>query len=103
MPVNTGNFVTSIEGNLPNYLTSNPASYNFNYSNLGNIETADFCLEPNQAINDVNISILTSSANTFSLKKLWKIARVHFVVMEKIIINVRIGKIMNKSLYIAFY
>lgn len=61
MPVNTGNFVTSIEGNLPDYLTSNPASYNFNYSNLGNIETADFCLEPNQAINDVNISIFPLS------------------------------------------
>ncbi|WP_250434101.1 T9SS type A sorting domain-containing protein [Hanstruepera flava] len=57
IPVNTGNFETSIAGGLPSYLTSNPASYYFNYSNLGNIETADFCLEPNQAIPDVNISI----------------------------------------------
>lgn len=61
IPVNTGDFVTRVEGDLPFYLTSNPSSYNYNYSSLGNTATADFCLEPNQPINDVNISIFPLS------------------------------------------
>lgn len=56
IPINTGNFTTNLVG-IPNYYTSNPTSYTFDYSNLGNIDTANFCIEPNQPIYDVNISI----------------------------------------------
>lgn len=57
IPVNTGEFVTSIGDVIPDYFTSTPASYTYNYSDQGNVETANFCLVPNQAINDVNISV----------------------------------------------
>ena len=57
IPVNSGNFTTSIGNSLPSYYTSNPTSYTFNYSGLGNVDTANFCLEPNQPIPDVNISV----------------------------------------------
>lgn len=57
IPVNSGNFTTTIEGGLPSYYTPNPETYTFNYSGTGNVETANFCLEPNQQINDLNISV----------------------------------------------
>ncbi len=55
----TGNFTTEIEPvSIPNYYTANPSLYNDNFSDIGNVVTHNFCLEPNQTVNDVNISIL---------------------------------------------
>ncbi|MBF8149958.1 T9SS type A sorting domain-containing protein [Winogradskyella sp. F6397] len=60
IPVNSGNFTVTIGDNLPPYFTASPILYSFNYSGLGNVDTANFCLEPNQLINDINISIYPS-------------------------------------------
>ena len=53
-----GNYTTTITSNLPNYYTANPASYLHNFTDVGNTETANFCLQPNQIVNDLNISII---------------------------------------------
>jgi hypothetical protein len=53
---NEGDFTTIIGSNLPNYLTVTPSSHISNFVGFGNTDIADFCLVPNQTINDVNIS-----------------------------------------------
>jgi len=55
--VNEGTFTTSITSTLPNYYSSIPAFHTSNFVGLDNIDVADFCIEPNQSINDVNIVI----------------------------------------------
>ncbi|WP_341216319.1 T9SS type A sorting domain-containing protein [uncultured Wocania sp.] len=55
---NAGNFTTSISSVLPNYYNINPISFISNFPALGNSNMVDFCLETNQTVNDVNISIL---------------------------------------------
>jgi uncharacterized repeat protein (TIGR01451 family) len=54
---NEGNYTTSITTNLPNYYNVNPNSTTNTFTGFNNIFTADFCVEPNQTINDVNISL----------------------------------------------
>lgn len=53
-----GDYTTSISSALPNYYTSSPISKISNFTNVGNNEIIDFCVEPNQTINDLNITIL---------------------------------------------
>ncbi len=55
---NGGDFTTAVTINLPDYFTVNPNAYSNTFTGFDNTFTADFCIEPNQAINDVNISIL---------------------------------------------
>lgn len=54
----TGNYTTSIVSQLPDYYTVTPASFQSNFSSIGNVYTTNFCIEPNQVINDLNISII---------------------------------------------
>ncbi len=42
----------------PNYFTISPANYSFNFSNFGNMETADFCISANGVHPDLAVSIL---------------------------------------------
>lgn len=50
-----GTFVTSV--NIPDYYSVDPASYTSNFAGIGNTETADFCLEASQSVNNLNISL----------------------------------------------
>jgi uncharacterized repeat protein (TIGR01451 family) len=52
--VNEGAFNTSISA-LPSYFTSDPIMNTSVFTDLGNIDSADFCLEPTAVINDLNI------------------------------------------------
>ncbi len=55
----TGNFTTEVvTSSIPNYYTVNPSSYNDNFTNIGNMLTHNFCITPNQTINDINITII---------------------------------------------
>ena len=55
-----GSFTTSVVSELPNYYTSNPNSQITNFTDIGNTEIIDFCLEPSSIFNDLNISIYPS-------------------------------------------
>lgn len=55
-----GSFTTSIVSELPNYYTSNPNSQITNFTEIGNIDIINFCLEPTSIFNDLNISIYPS-------------------------------------------
>ncbi|WP_026449934.1 FG-GAP-like repeat-containing protein [Aequorivita capsosiphonis] len=57
--INTGqgNFITTIAYELPFYYDINPVSYNSNFTGLGEVAIADFCIQRNQSINDLNISV----------------------------------------------
>jgi Leucine-rich repeat (LRR) protein len=54
---NDGSYTTTIE-NLSNYYTANPASGSSVFTDFGNTEVVDFCLETNQNINDLNILVV---------------------------------------------
>jgi len=54
---NEGEFTTTISSELPNYYTSNPASYSTTFVGVGNTEVANFCIEPIGDINDLNVSV----------------------------------------------
>jgi hypothetical protein len=55
-----GSFTTSLVSELPNYYTSNPNSQTSNFTEIGNIDIINFCLEPTSIFNDLNISIYPS-------------------------------------------
>lgn len=51
-------FTTAISSALPTYYTSNPASHTFDFIGLSNTTSdADFCVEANQSVNDLNIVV----------------------------------------------
>ncbi len=54
--VNEGEFTTEIISGIPDYYSSDPAEYVSNFIGIGSVATADFCLSPNQPIDDLNIS-----------------------------------------------
>ncbi|WP_420572093.1 T9SS type A sorting domain-containing protein [Kordia sp.] len=54
-----GTFTTSIAG-LPNYFTANPMSQASNFTGVGNTDTVNFCIQPNGAASDLNVSIYPS-------------------------------------------
>jgi len=58
---NEGNFNTSLAISLPSYFTANPSNVNNTFVDFDNTFTADFCIAPNQTINDVNISLIPIS------------------------------------------
>ncbi|PVW14567.1 T9SS type A sorting domain-containing protein [Marixanthomonas spongiae] len=55
--VNEGVFTTSISSSLPNYFISNPLVHTSSFVGLGSSDIADFCVEPDQTINDLTISL----------------------------------------------
>jgi len=55
---NEGNFNTTVP-NLPSYFTVTPNEQTSSFSGFDNSFTADFCIAPNQVINDVNIALLS--------------------------------------------
>jgi len=63
----TGNFVTSVTANVPNYFTINPSSHSTSFNEFGQIDTADFCINPIGNINDLNVALypLTGSRPGF--------------------------------------
>ncbi len=57
--VNQGDFVSGLI-QIPDYFTSNPSSQNVSFSNLGNTDIQNYCLEPIGTINDLTIAIYPS-------------------------------------------
>ncbi len=55
--VGEGNFETSVVTNLPNYFMLNPTSHNSSFVGFGNIDTADFCIEPTAQVNDLYVTL----------------------------------------------
>ena len=56
---NEGNFSTTVVAtNLPNYFSINPNAQTNTFTGYNNTFTADFCIEPTQTVNDVNISLI---------------------------------------------
>ena len=55
---NEGNFITEVTTNLPSYFTANPSSQTNTFTGFNNTFTTDFCIESNQTVNDVNISLI---------------------------------------------
>ncbi|TGD59541.1 T9SS type A sorting domain-containing protein [Flavobacterium humi] len=53
---NQGNFNTSITSPIQNY-SSNPVSQTTNFASVGQTETVDFCLQPTQLIDDLQVKI----------------------------------------------
>lgn len=52
-----GNYQTSLVANLPNYFVLTPASHSSTFVGYGNIDIANFCIEPIGQINDLNTVI----------------------------------------------
>ena len=55
-----GDFTTSVVS-TPTYYSYNPTFASTSFTGFGNTSIANFCLEPNQTINDLNITILPTS------------------------------------------
>jgi hypothetical protein len=58
--VGINTYTTTING-LPSYLDAVPNNDVITFSTYGNTHTANFCITPNQTINDVNISFINNS------------------------------------------
>lgn len=55
---NQENFTTAITSTFPTYYASNPTNHTFDFAGLSDTNSdADFCIEANQTINDLNIVI----------------------------------------------
>jgi len=53
-----GDFTTTVTTNLPDYWSTSPYSYSNTFTDFNNTFTADFCIAPNQIVNDINISLI---------------------------------------------
>ena len=56
-----GNYTTYINAQLADYISFSPQSSTSSFNGIGNIETVDFCLEGNQQVKDLNITLLPIS------------------------------------------
>ena len=56
-----GDFTTQITSNVPNYYAVNPNLQTNTFTGFNNTFTADFCIVPNQTINNLNISLIPTS------------------------------------------
>jgi uncharacterized repeat protein (TIGR01451 family) len=56
---NEGDFTTSII--LPNYYTASSISETSSFMGIGNVDNIDFCLEVDQIVDDLNITLLPTS------------------------------------------
>ncbi|WCO00425.1 T9SS type A sorting domain-containing protein [Psychroserpens ponticola] len=61
IPINIGEFTTTTYS--PSNYNSNPSSVFIEFTDLGNTEDVDFCMEPINVINDLNIVIYPSINN----------------------------------------
>lgn len=55
--VGQGEFETTVMADLPTYFVLNPLSHSSTFTGYGNIDTADFCIEPIGVVNDLNIAL----------------------------------------------
>ena len=55
--VGQGNFQTTVMSDLPNYFVLNPLSHSSTFTGYGNIDTADFCIEPIGVVNDLSVAL----------------------------------------------
>ncbi len=62
LQANQENYTASISSALPNYYTSNPTSYTYDYTGLNHINNSgsNFCIEASQTINDLAVVIYPS-------------------------------------------
>ena len=61
MFTNEGDFTTAVTTNLPNYWSVTPTEYTNTFTGFDNTFTADFCITPNQTVNDVTITLIPTS------------------------------------------
>ena len=54
---NEGTYTTSVIGGLPNFYNVSPISATSDFTNLGDLDTIDFCAEPIGFLNDLSISV----------------------------------------------
>jgi len=57
LPTTSGDFTTTIATDITNHYNITPNFHSTSFSDLGNSDTADFCLEVTQTINDANITL----------------------------------------------
>ncbi|HAT64570.1 MAG TPA: T9SS C-terminal target domain-containing protein, partial [Flavobacteriaceae bacterium] len=50
-------FTTQMVSGIPNYFSISPNSYVSNFVGVGNIDEANFCIEPSATVNDLNIAL----------------------------------------------
>ncbi|MFN3753988.1 T9SS type A sorting domain-containing protein [Flavobacterium sp.] len=55
--VGQGEFETTVMSDIPNYFVLNPLSHDSSFTGFGNIDTADFCIEPIGVVNDLNVAL----------------------------------------------
>lgn len=53
--VGEGNYLTSLNAQIPTYFMLSPLSHSSSFTGFGNIDTADFCIEPITQVNDLNV------------------------------------------------
>ncbi len=70
---NEGDFTTEATVNLPSYFTVSPNSYANNFTGFNNTFTANFCIEPNQIVNDLNITLLPITVARPNVEATYKI------------------------------
>ena len=58
-----GEHSITTSSNLPDYYTIDPQSQVVDFDGLGNTETINFCISPNQIINDLNVVLIPTSEN----------------------------------------
>lgn len=56
--VDPGSYTTTLPSSLNYYNISAPASHTSNFTNVGNIDVANFCLYPSQNVNDLNVVLI---------------------------------------------
>ncbi|HET8810656.1 MAG TPA: T9SS type A sorting domain-containing protein [Flavobacteriaceae bacterium] len=56
--VDSGLTDVSVESNLPSYYSILPLAYSTTFTGYGNTDTADFCIQANATVNDLNITVL---------------------------------------------
>jgi uncharacterized repeat protein (TIGR01451 family) len=52
-----GEYITSVATALPNYFNYNPDLYNTNFVGINNVQALNFCITPNQTINDLEVTV----------------------------------------------
>ena len=55
--VGQGEFETTVMADIPSYFVLNPSSDAASFTEYGNIDTADFCIEPTGIFNDLNVAL----------------------------------------------
>lgn len=55
--VQEGDFTTTVSSSIPSYYTTIPASQETVFVGVGGIDQVNFCIEPNQTVDDLNIAL----------------------------------------------